>query len=175
MKQLSYYLLFIIAVSVMVACSSEDDIFTDGYIANNGGSSGSGSTDETSELLSFTVSIDKTTAEPTSSAAAQYPDEGDAPSYNSFGTTVNIDMSNPADPGVSGVTVTVDGNNVTTDHGSTEGVCYVVTGSTDNGSLQINGSTKRHHHQPDYHSYRPGEQAERIHRVGWHQQHFRWH
>ena len=40
MKQLSYYLLFIIAVSVMVACSSEDDIFTDGYIANNGGSSG---------------------------------------------------------------------------------------------------------------------------------------
>ena len=141
MKQLSYYLLFIIAVSVMVACSSEDDIFTDGYIANNGGSSGSGSTDETSELLSFTVSIDKTTAEPASSAAAQYPDEGDAPSYNSFGTTVNIDMSNPADPGVSGVTVTVDGNNVTTDHGSTEGVCYVVTGSTDNGSLQINGST----------------------------------
>ena len=70
MKQLSYYLLFIIAVSVMVACSSEDDIFTDGYIANNGGSSGSGSTDETSELLSFTVSIDKTTAEPASSAAA---------------------------------------------------------------------------------------------------------
>ena len=50
-------------------------------------------------------------------------------------------MSNPADPGVSGVTVTVDGNNVTTDHGSTEGVCYVVTGSTDYGSLQINGNT----------------------------------
>lgn len=140
MKQLSYYLLLVVAATVMAACSSEDDIVADGGTTNNG-SSGSGSTDATSELLSFAVGIDKTTAEPTSTAAAQYPAEGDAPSDNSFGTTVSIDMSNPTDPGVSGVTVTVDGGNVTTDHGSTEGVCYVVTGSTDNGSLQINGST----------------------------------
>lgn len=39
------------------------------------------------------------------------------------------------------MTITVEGNNVTANHGSTEGVNYVVTGTTANGSLIINGNT----------------------------------
>ncbi len=50
-------------------------------------------------------------------------------------------MTNPADPQVDGVTVTVDGNNVTVNHDNTEGICYVVTGTTTDGSLIINGKT----------------------------------
>ena len=92
-------------------------------------------------MKSFTIAIDKTTAEPESAAAAQYPADGDAPGANTFSTLVNIDMSNPKDPAIEGVTITIDGNNVTANHGSTEGVCYVVTGKTTDGSLIVNGNT----------------------------------
>ena len=140
MKTISKFFLAVITMSVMVACSSDNDFFSDDDNVTPSSEGSSGSVDNASELISFTVAIDKTTAEPSSSASALYPEAGDAPSSQSFGTIVNINMSNPTDPGVSGVTVTLDGNNVVTDHGSTEGVCYVVTGSTSNGSLQINGS-----------------------------------
>lgn len=146
MKNLLGFLFAIVATAaITVACSSGDDTFTDGdsIIPSGGGSSsgsGSGSVDNTSELLSFTVATDKTTAEPTSTASAEYPEGVTSPASASFGTTVNINMGSPSDPGVSGVTMTIDGNNVTVDHGSTTGVCYVVTGTTSDGSLTVNGS-----------------------------------
>lgn len=134
-------------MTMTTACSSDDPLSNDSTIygdndddSSSSSSSGGSSTGTYSEMKTFTIAIDKTTAEPTSTATAQYPEEGDAFSNQTFGTVVNIDMSSPADPGVEGVTVTVDGNNVTTDHGSTEGVCYVVTGTTTDGSLVINGS-----------------------------------
>ncbi len=125
------------------ACSSDDPLSNDSIIyGDDDGSStsgGSSSTGTYSDMKTFTIAIDKTTAEPTSTAAAQYPEEGDAFSSQSFGTTVNIDMSSPEAKTENGVTITVDGNNVTASHGSTEGVCYVVTGTTTDGSLIING------------------------------------
>ncbi len=143
-------------MTMMTACSSDDPLTTSGGTTilnggdegdNSGSTSGSGtitgggsSTGTYSEMSTFTVAIDKTTAEPTSTATAQYPEEGDAFSNHTFGTIVNINMSSPADPGVEGVTVTIDGHQVTADHGSTEGICYVVTGTTTDGSLVINGS-----------------------------------
>ena len=48
-------------------------------------------------------------------------------------------MSNPTSKEENGVTITVDGNDVVADHGSQEGICYVVTGTTNDGSLTING------------------------------------
>lgn len=131
------------AMALTTGCTSDNDLTngTEDWYGGGGGNSGGTSVDSNSELLSFTVAIDKTTAEPSSAAAAQYPADGDAPSEHTFGTTVNIDMSNPTDPGVSGVTLTIDGNHVTADHGSTEGVSYVVTGTTSDGSLTINGNT----------------------------------
>lgn len=135
-----------LTMALTAACSSDDPLSEDNNNSSiiNGGSSSSGGSTATStyaEMASFDVAIDKTTAEPESTAAAQYPDEGDAPSANSFSTLVNIDMANPKDPAIEGVTVTIDGNKVTVNHGSTEGICYVVTGKTTDGSLIINGNT----------------------------------
>lgn len=130
------------------ACSSDDPLSEDNSYSNiiDGNSSSSASSGSTAistyaEMKTFTIAIDKTTAEPESAAAAQYPADGDAPGANTFSTLVNIDMSNPKDPAIEGVTITIDGNNVTANHGSTEGVCYVVTGKTTDGSLIINGNT----------------------------------
>lgn len=134
-------------MALTTACSSDDPLSEDNNYSNiingssGGSSSGSIATSSYAEMKTFTIAIDKTTAEPESAAAAQYPADGDAPSANTFATLVNIDMSNPKDPAVEGVIVSVDGNNVTVDHGSTEGVCYVVTGKTTDGSLVINGNT----------------------------------
>ncbi|MCR5710976.1 MAG: carbohydrate-binding domain-containing protein, partial [Prevotella sp.] len=127
------------------ACSSDDPLSNDSIIygddndSSEGSSSGSSSTGTYSEMKTFTVAIDKTTAEPASAATAQYPEDGDVLNTNNFGTIVNIDISNPVDPAVDGVAVTIDGHNVTVNHGSTEGVCYVVTGTTTDGSLIVKG------------------------------------
>ena len=136
-------------MTLATACSSDDPLSEDNSYSNiiDGNSSSSASSGSTAistyaEMKSFTIAIDKTTAEPESAAAAQYPADGDAPGANTFSTLVNIDMSNPKDPAVEGVTITIDGNNVTANHGSTEGVCYVVTGKTTDGSLVVNGNTK---------------------------------
>lgn len=135
-------------MTLATACSSDDPLSEDNSYSNiiDGNSSSSASTGSTAistyaEMKSFTIAIDKTTAEPESAAVAQYPADGDAPGANTFSTLVNIDMSNPKDPAIEGVTITIDGNNVTANHGSTEGVCYVVTGKTTDGSLIINGNT----------------------------------
>ena len=135
-------------MTLATACSSDDPLSEDNSYSNiiDGNSSSSASTGSTAistyaEMKSFNIAIDKTTAEPESAAAAQYPADGDAPGANTFSTLVNIDMSNPKDPAIEGVTITIDGNNVTANHGSTEGVCYVVTGKTTDGSLIINGKT----------------------------------
>lgn len=135
-------------MTLATACSSDDPLSEDNSYSNiiDGNSSSSASSGSTAistyaEMKSFTIAIDKTTAEPESAAAAQYPADGDAPSANTFSTLVNIDMSNPKDPAIEGVTITIDGKNVTANHGSTEGVCYVVTGKTTDGSLIVNGNT----------------------------------
>ena len=153
MKKKMMYIMLITAMTMMTTACSSDDPFSDDYNNwtnngsdnNNSGSisdiSGGSSSGVYSEMSSFTVALDKTTEEPASSIAAAYPEEGDAPASHTFSKVVNIDMANPVDPVVEGVTITIDGNHVTASHGSTEGVCYVVTGKTANGSLTIDGKT----------------------------------
>ncbi len=145
-KMMPVMLLAVMTMMTMTtACSSDDPLSNDSIIygddndSSEGSSSGSSSTGTYSEMKTFTVAIDKTTAEPASAATAQYPEDGDALNTNNFGTIVNIDISNPVDPTVDGVSVTIDGHNVTVNHGSTEGVCYVVTGTTTDGSLIVKG------------------------------------
>ena len=146
MKKIQIAMMLLASVSIFTACSSEDplsdlfnDILTPGNNQGNDGQSSSG--DSSSELLSFDIAIDKTTAEPDAAAAATYPEASDDISQNSFGTVVNIDMSNPTAKEENGVTITVDGNDVTADHSNVVGVCYVVTGTTTDGSLTIDGKT----------------------------------
>ena len=136
-------MMIVMMMAAMTACSS-DDTFDNNW--NNGGmpggNAGGGSASAGSgELLTYDVAIDKTTAEPATTAAATYPEASDDISKNTFATTVSIDMSNPTAKSENGVTVTVDGNDVTASHGSVEGVCYVVTGTTTDGSLTIEGKT----------------------------------
>ena len=145
-KMMPVILLAVMTMMTMTtACSSDDPLSNDSIIygddndSSEGSSSGSSSTGSYSEMNTFTIAIDKTTAEPASAATALYPENGDALNTKTFGTIVNIDISNPVDPAVDGVAVTIDGHNVTVNHGSTEGVCYVVTGTTTDGSLIVKG------------------------------------
>ena len=116
-----------------------------GNNGNNGGGGGSntGGSTATGDLATFTIAIDKTTAEPTTGIAdAYYPEEEDDLANNSFTTQVAIDMTNPTAGTVDGVTIEVNGGHVTANHGDTKNVCYYVSGTTTNGSLTILGEKK---------------------------------
>ena len=145
-------LMLFASVAVLTACSSDDPFDSvnnmvppavnggGGGMVNGGGGT-SGSTAATGELLTFDVAIDKTSAEPTSTVSGYYPETTDDISTQAFTTKVTIDMANPVAKTENGVEITVNEGHVTANHGSTEGVCYVVSGTTTNGSLTIEGST----------------------------------
>ena len=150
MKQTIYsFLLMATMAAATTACSTESSWdydqggmgYNDPWNGNGSMNGNSGGTAASGELVDFTVAIDKTTAEPTDVAAATYPEASDDISKHSFTTMVTIDLSNPTAKTENGVTITVEGNDVTASHGSTEGVCYVVTGTTADGSLTIDGKT----------------------------------
>ena len=141
-------MLLAIMTAVTTACSTDDltenssnSIFPDNNGAGTNSGSSTSSTTSSSELLKFTVAIDRTTAEPASVAETYYPEAEDNIANSTFATQVEIDMSNPVSKTENGVEITVDGGNVTANHGSAEGICYVVSGSTTNGSLTIEGKT----------------------------------
>ena len=143
-------MMFFASVAMLTACSSDDpfqdvtnfvnpDMQGPGGDMMNGGAGGASA--GTGELLSFEVALDKTSAEPTSTVAAYYPEAADDISKKSFGTQVTIDMANPVAKTENGVEITVSNGHVTANHGSTKGVCYVVSGTTADGSLTIDGKT----------------------------------
>ena len=141
-------MMLLASLTLTTSCSSDDplsDLYDnnglDGYDTPGTSGSQTAANASSSELLSFTVNIDKTTAEPVTTTAASYPEASDDISANTFANIINIDMSNPQAKEENGVTITVNGNDVTASHGSTEGVQYVVTGSTSDGSLTIDGKT----------------------------------
>ena len=144
MKYAAAMMMTAVMAATTVGCTTDDalnDLFEGGGgIA--GGTQTGGSSATTGELTSFTVSIDKTTAEPTEAADAYYPEAEDDFSQNSFGTEVVIDLSNPVSKTENGVAITANGGHITADHGSTKGICYVVSGTTANGSLTILGEKK---------------------------------
>ena len=141
-----YALMLIVSMTAWTSCNNDDplsDLIDNKQQPTNNGQQGTTdggqqTSDTSSELLTFAVNIDKITAEPVG-AVASYPEASDDISQHTFTTVINIDMSNPTAKEESGVTITVDGNDVTASHGSTEGVCYVVTGTTTDGSLTIDG------------------------------------
>ena len=130
------YLVLLASVILMTCCSSEDPFSdwgnnTNNWSDNNNPFQNTGdSSVTTGELTTFSVNIDKTTAEPTNVASEYLPDEEDALENNSFTTEVSIDMSNPTAKTENGVEITVNGGHITANHGSTKNICYVVSGST---------------------------------------------
>ena len=138
------------SMAVLTACSADDpfDTFYNNNVYNPGGTdmgggmgTGGSSTAGSGELLSFSVDLDRATTEPASTVAAYYPEAEDDISQQTFATQVTIDMANPVAKTENGVEITVSDGHVTANHGSTKGICYVVTGTTANGSLTIDGKT----------------------------------
>ena len=149
MKKMMFLMMLSASMAVLTACSSDDpfdstnnNVYYPGDTNMGGGMGSNGSsTAGSGELLNFSVDLDKTTAEPASTVAAYYPEAEDDISQQTFATQVAIDMSNPVAKTENGVEITVSEGHVTANHGSVEGVCYVVTGTTANGSLTIDGKT----------------------------------
>lgn len=146
MKKMTMVMLMASMVGA-TACSSEDPIndlynemdnFGGGGMAGGMGSATAGS----GELTTFTIALDKTTAEPSSVADEYFPDEEDLLENNEFTTEVNIDLSNPTASTENGVEITVNGGHITANHGSTKKICYVVSGKTENGSFTVMGDKK---------------------------------
>jgi major membrane immunogen (membrane-anchored lipoprotein) len=147
MKKIMFFTMLVASIAVLTCCSAEDPFEEFANNNNNGwsyngGNMNSGNSVTTGELTSFDIAIDKATAETTDAATAYFPDEEDALENNDFSTEVSIDMSNPVAKTENGVEVTVNGGHVTANHGSEKKICYVVTGTTANGSLTILGDKK---------------------------------
>ncbi len=136
------------SLAVVTGCSDDDPLADLGNYSdsswNNGGNTqnGNGSSSITGELATFDISLDAMTAEPTEAAAEYFPDEEDLLENNEFTTEVAIDLSNPTAKTENGVEVTVNGGHVTANHGSAKKICYVVSGTTTNGSFTVVGEKK---------------------------------
>ena len=154
-KVMTVWMLLASTMIAVQSCSNEEDewlndVYGEIEDAGNenvapGGGSGSGSvTAESGDLTTFTISIDKTSAEPTTSVEEYFPDEEDNVANNTFDTEVSITFngSDATYTSADGVTLSANGGHVVANHGETKGVCYVVSGSTTNGSLTIVGSKK---------------------------------
>lgn len=147
MRQTKLFLISLLSIVGFAACSVEDtaDMFNNpmGEMPSdfNGGGGNGTITAASGELSTFDISIDRTTKEPETTVAATYPEAIDNISKRTFGTIISIDMSNPADATEMGVTITNKDGHVTANHADVEGVCYMVTGATANGSLTIKGNT----------------------------------
>ena len=147
MKKMMISMMLIASAAAFTACTSDDPTSSyygydnEGFSGGGAPGSNGGTTAGSGELAEFTIAIDKETAEPTTAAAAQYPEASDNIANCTFETVVNIDMANPVAKDENGVTVSVADGHITANHGKTEGVCYVVTGTTTDGSLTIEGKT----------------------------------
>ena len=146
MKKAIFFAMLAACVTVMTCCSADDPFEEYAYdqnVWNNGSDNMSGgSSAATGELTTFVIAIDKTSAEPTAVADEYFPEEEDALENNTFTTEVDIDLSTPVAKSENGVEITVSGGHVTANHGSVKNVCYVVSGTTANGSLTVVGDKK---------------------------------
>jgi len=149
MKKIMFYMMLAASMAAMTGCTEDPfEEYSNGNSNGNSGgnsggnSSGGGSSATTGTLATFDITIDQTTAEPAAVADAYYPDDEDALENNEFTTEVSIDLSNPEAKTENGVEVTVNGGHVTANHGETKKVCYVVSGTTANGSFTVIGEKK---------------------------------
>jgi hypothetical protein len=154
MKRIMLYAMLMASAVVQTSCSSEDpldELLNDerwnngnNTSENNGinGPVGNGNSTTTGELATFDISLDAMTVEPAEAATEYFPDEEDILENNEFTIEVAIDLSNPVAKSENGVEVTVNGGHITANHGSTKKVCYVVSGTTTNGSLTVLGDKK---------------------------------
>ncbi len=137
MKKRMSIVLLVASMMLIAGCSSDDVIVNNLNIDMANGNSST-----TGELATFDVAIDKTTAEPTDAATEIFPYDEDVLENNEFTTEVSIDLSNPEAKTENGVEVTVEDGHIKANHGETKKICYVVSGTTTNGSFTVLGDKK---------------------------------
>ncbi len=148
MKKAMTRMMLVASVALLISCSAGDPFsdYTNSWGDNWGNDTpsenSSGSSTTTGDLTTFAVTIDQTTAEPSTTATAYLPDEEDALENNSFTTEIAIDLNNPTAKTESGVEISVNGGHITANHGSVKGICYVLSGTTANGSFTVVGDKK---------------------------------
>ena len=148
MKKAMTKMMLMASVALLTNCTADDPFsdytnsWADSWTNNGTNGNSSGSSTTTGELTTFTVNIDQTSAEPTDAATEYFPDEEDALENSTFTTEVAIDMANPTAKTENGVEITVNGGHITANHGSTKNICYVVSGTTTNGSFTVVGDKK---------------------------------
>ena len=144
MKTLNQTILpMLTALATLLAACSSDNVLDDITTPTSGGTASGTGSSTTGSLTSFTVGIDKTSAEPATTADEQFPNADEDPlENNTFDTEVSIDLSNPMEMNENGVEVTVRDGHITANHGTTKQVCYVLSGSTSNGSFTVVGEKK---------------------------------
>lgn len=142
MKKMKFFAMLLASLAITSACTKDDtNDFTDSSNIIAGGIGAGTVTAASGELSTFEIALDKTSAEPTDVATAKYGAASDDISTQTFATIVTINMSNPTASTENGVTITVTDGHVTANHADVTGVCYVVSGTTSNGSLTIQGNT----------------------------------
>ena len=145
MKKILLFAMLAVSVTVMTCCTAEDpfeDYNNDYNGWQNNANMSSGNSATTGELATFDIALDTESAEGAENAREYFPDEEDALENNEFTTEIAIDMSNPVAKTENGVEVTVNGGHVTANHSSAKKVCYVVSGTTSNGSFTVLGDKK---------------------------------
>ncbi len=144
MKKIVLYPVLAAAMMIMAGCTAENpyEEFSNNNNNSDWNNGSNGYSTTTGELATFDIEIDKTTAEPTTTASEYFPDEEDVLTASNFTTEIVIDLSNPVAQSGNGVEVTVSNGHIVANHGSTKKVCYVVSGTTSNGSLTVLGEKK---------------------------------
>ena len=148
MKKVLISMLLTASMNVMTGCMA-DDPFEEYTNTNNnewnnagGTPNGNGSSATTGSMATFDIAIDTGRTDEPESAEEYFPDAEDMLANNEFSTEVAIDLTNPVALSENGVEVTVNGGHVTANHGTTKKVCYVLSGTTTNGSFTVMGEKK---------------------------------
>ena len=100
MKKTLFFCMLAASITILTCCTAEDP-FEEYYNGNNEWNNGgnmfgtNGNSATAGEIATFDIAIDKTTAEPTTTASEYFPDEEDALENNEFTTEVSIDLSSP--------------------------------------------------------------------------------
>lgn len=143
--KLSYKHLILFLALGLSACKGDDPevVYGPGV---DGSATQTESSSTSSSLTTFSVSIDRDTAEPSTVVAEEFFRETDSLDLanDPFTTVVNVSFngSTATVDAVEGIAVTTNGAHVLVNHGTLENISYHLSGTTSQGSFTVCGERK---------------------------------